>query len=290
MKKIILSLIVLSSNTFATSFCEKIDLKFKKYNWGTSNCSSFKFNNFGKSSLNNELSYITFGNTPNPKDVSLIMCGVHGDEITPVKFCFDLLNNIDKTITDKLIIIAPIVSPDGFLEKGVSRTNHNGVDVNRNFPTKDWDKEAHRRWHIQYGKNKRKYPGKHAASEEETKFQIYLIDKYKPKKIFSVHSPLNTFDYDGPIIQSDGKLHPAKKLLKEMSEVTKFKVAKLPYFPGSLGNYAGVERGIPTYTLELPSSDYTKHKEYWSNFKNAVDLVLVKPIDIETSVVIQNNK
>ena len=39
------------------------------------------------------------------------------------------------------------------------------------------------------------------------------------------------------------------------------------YFPGSLGNYSGHERGIPTITLELPSADYKKADFYWQKFK-----------------------
>ncbi|RPJ79241.1 MAG: hypothetical protein EHM20_01955, partial [Alphaproteobacteria bacterium] len=34
------------------------------------------------------------------KDVDIIMCGVHGDEITPVKFCFDIMNHLKSVYAD----------------------------------------------------------------------------------------------------------------------------------------------------------------------------------------------
>ena len=39
---------------------------------------------------------------------------------------------------DKKIVIAPLVNPDGFFSKPPKRTNSRGVDINRNFPTRDW--------------------------------------------------------------------------------------------------------------------------------------------------------
>ena len=72
-----------------------------------------------------------------------------------------------------------------------------GIDINRNFPTKDWYKNALRQWNMKYHKNKRYDPGKKPASEQETMFQMALIKRFKPQKILTLHSPLNFFDYDG---------------------------------------------------------------------------------------------
>jgi protein MpaA len=49
-----------------------------------------------------------------------------------------------------------------------------------------------------------------------------------------------------------------------------YQVKKFPYYPGSLGNYAGQERKIPTYTVELPSSDPAQSKEYWDLFRESI--------------------
>lgn len=53
-----------------------------------------------------------------------------------------------------------------------------------------------------------------------------------------------------------------------------YRVKNYPFFPGSLGNYAGNERKIPTYTLELPSSDNRNHKKYWKMFRESIDFAL----------------
>ena len=100
------------------------------------------------------------------------------------------------------VIVAPLVAPDSFLKKYPSRTNARGVDVNRNFPTKDWKADAIRLWKTRYGSAKRRFPGKVAKSEQETYFQINLINRYKPQKIISVHAPLTIIDYDGQKLES----------------------------------------------------------------------------------------
>jgi len=45
---------------------------------------------------------------------------------------------------------------------------------------------------------------------------------------------------------------------------------KFGFFPGSLGNYAGHERDIFTITLELPSSEANKAKEYFDKFQTSI--------------------
>ena len=56
-------------------------------------------------------------NTKSPRNTTLILCGVHGDEITPIKFCYDIMKHVEsnkKFYSEKLIVIAPIVNPDSF--------------------------------------------------------------------------------------------------------------------------------------------------------------------------------
>ena len=54
-----------------------------------------------------------------------------------------------------------------------------------------------------------------------------------------------------------------ESLLVQMSKKADgYKVGNYPFFPGSLGNWGRNERGIPTYTLELPTSDNRLHRKY----------------------------
>lgn len=280
-----------------SDYCQKVDKDFLSKGWGKSSCSNFNWR-FVRSSVSGDpLIWTTFGNYVEGKnDVTLIMCGVHGDEITPVKFCFDILNHIEtlkssnklsELLNNKYLIIAPVVNPDSFFKARPTRTNANGVDINRNFPTEDYQKLAYKMWKERYKKDPRRFPGKMANSEPEVLFQVNLIKRYSPKKIISVHAPLTMLDYDGPADQHTGGFigTRANQLLIQMSEKAKgYRIKNYPFFPGSLGNYAGNERNIPTYTLELPSSDARKSDHYWNLFKDsiisAINHDMAKDIDV----------
>ena len=75
-----------------------------------------------------------------------------------------------------------------------------------------------------------------------------LIEKYNPDRIVSIHAPLEVVNYDGP----------ARALAERMSVHNGYPVSgDIGYpTPGSFGNYAGVERSIPTITLELPRGGF----------------------------------
>jgi murein peptide amidase A len=261
-------------NEDVTKFCKSLDGKFSEYKWGEAHCQYFQWNNVRKSSAGTPLIWTVFGeeNSPAAANTTLIMCGVHGDEITPVKFCWDLMRELksNNAFSDKVVVVAPLVAPDSFLKAKPTRTNAAGVDVNRNFPTADWKAEAHKRWKVVHKKDKRKFPGPNAASEQETIFQMNLIKRYKPNKIISVHAPLTLLDYDGPSLKAEeGKF--AKTLLEQMSQKSMgYKISNYPIFPGSLGNWAGKENKIPTYTLELPNTNYLETDRFFNLFKDAV--------------------
>ncbi len=278
-------LILLTSQIYAitpavSEYCKKIDKTFQRYKWGESHCSETRWNHVRNSVIGTPLIWTVFGDEKRLKkdsnrNVTLFICGVHGDEITPVKFCFDLIEDIKKNPQlikeNTLVAIAPIANPDSFFKKKPTRTNANGVDINRNLPTKDWAKNAHRLWRKRYKKDKRRYPGRYAMSEPETLFKVNLMLRYKPTKVLSVHAPLTLLDYDGPEQGKNEKGKVAHELLIQMSEKAKqYKVKNYPFFTGSLGNWAGNERNIPTYTIELPNSDWTKTKRFYKRLRTAV--------------------
>lgn len=281
------------------NFCHKLEKSFTKYKWDKSFCEEMDWNYQRTSVKGDPLLYMTFGEyQPDTTKVetTLIMCGVHGDEITPIKFCFDVINYlrdvskgkiVDKKtgvtadLTGKFVVVAPLVNPDSYFKGRPTRTNANGVDVNRNFPTGDFDSLALKRWEDRYRKDKRRFPGAKAGSEPETGFQVDMITHYSPDKILSVHSPLTMLDYDGPASIHTGGLvgSKANELLIKMSEQAKgYRIKNYPFFPGSLGNYAGNERNIPTYTLELPTSDPRKVKTYWSLFKGSIHSAVMQEV------------
>jgi protein MpaA len=297
-------------------FCNKLESKFKIYGWEKSQCESFQWNHIRNSVLGDPLLWTIFGDvsdenkaTFKEKDLTIIMCGVHGDEITPIKFCFDIMyylrelyadtKNLENEFKNKIVLVAPLVNPDSFFKQHPTRINARGVDVNRNFPTRDWMRDARKYWISKLHKDKRRNPGLTQASEPEVVFQINLIKRYGPDKIISVHSPLTMLDYDGPNKIVNGFVDGAKahELLIQMSkDASDYKIENYPFFPGSLGNWAGKEREIPTYTLELPTTNPAKSEQYWKLFKSAIhsailhDLKISEPVATEQNSMANENK
>lgn len=173
--------------------------------------------------LGNKIELIGEGKT-------LIIGVFHGDE-PQGKFL------IEKYMKTNGLMFIPCLNPDG-MQLG-RRTNANGVDLNRNFPTKNWGEDT-----SLAGDNPSDYfGGTSAGSEIETQFVIDVIEKYKPELIITLHAPYKVVNYDGP----------AREIAEKISEIIKYPVeASIGYpTPGSFGTYAGVERQIPTITLEL---------------------------------------
>ena len=171
----------------------------------------------------------------------LIMGGIHGDEYSSISIMFKWMEQLENSKNrDFHWRFAPSVNPDGLLDGQAVRQNANGVDLNRNFPSDDWLDLAQEYWANTTSRNPRRYPGSHPASEPEVQWVVEQINSYKPDVIVSVHAPYHLLDYDGPPEPPEriGELH----------------LHLLGVYPGSLGNYAGLNLGIPVVTMELPSA------------------------------------
>ena len=97
------------------------------------------------------------------------------------------------------------------------------------------------------------------------------MDHFHPDKIFSVHAPLGFLDYDGPGDRKPRHLsrseRRARQFVYEVSKKTRnYRVVDYSFYPGSLGNYAGNERNLPTITLELETTRVNMVEQYWLKF------------------------
>ncbi len=184
---------------------------------------------------------------------------IHGDEEESAAVTLawiDRLNSIEPRNSWRVI---PILNPDGWARK--TRTNAHGVDVNRNFPSKDWHDTALKFWKSQTKENSRRFPGSKPASEPETRCAMAQIEDFKPDFIISIHTPLGLLDFDGPKVTA-----PAFTPLPWVS---------LGNFPGSLGRYMWIDRGIPVLTVEL-KPDGLKHLEEFDRLQDASGTVAIQ--------------
>ncbi len=178
-------------------------------------------------------------NSRKPLGKVLLFGGIHGDEYSSVSVVFkwmSILNQHHSGLFHWQIV--PLLNPDGLLRKKSQRVNENGVDLNRNFPTPNWEEESSHYWIEKTSRNPRRYPGTNALSEPETRWLVEKISSFKPDIIVTVHAPHGIVDYDGP------KNGPYK--------LGRLYLNLLGTYPGSLGRYAGVLERIPVVTIELP--------------------------------------
>lgn len=171
----------------------------------------------------------------------MLIGGIHGDELSSSSIVFHWMEMMQTPDAQRFEwIVAPAVNPDGLLAPKPSRVNANGVDLNRNFPTPNWNKEALRYWASRTGSDPRRFPGRAPLSEPESRWVNDQMQRFKPDVIISVHAPYGVLDFDG-------------------SGQPPFRFGRLPLnkvgiYPGSLGNYGGVHKNVPVITIELPNA------------------------------------
>lgn len=169
----------------------------------------------------------------------LLVGGVHGDEYSSVSVVFKWLKTLDQHHSGLFHWhIVPLLNPDGLLQNDSVRMNANGVDLNRNFPMPGWQNATEEYWVYRTNRNPRRYPGPSPLSEPESGWLVNEIESFAPDVIVAVHAPHGVVDYDGP------KDAPYK--------LGRLYLNLLGTYPGSLGNYAGIQKQIPVVTIELP--------------------------------------
>lgn len=173
----------------------------------------------------------------------LVTGAIHGDELSAASLAFHWIRQAQQPLDLPQPVhwrFIPVLNPDGVLHQPPRRVNANGVDLNRNFPTPNWERDAAHYWEKRTRKDPRRWPGKKPLSEPESRFLHEQMQSFKPHLIVAIHAPYGVLDFDGPSVPP--------------SRLGRLYLDQVGIFPGSLGNYGGVHKGVPVVTIELPNA------------------------------------
>lgn len=184
-----------------------------------------------------------------PGPTVLWIGGIHGDEpegavgteALPTELSSGGITNID-------LLQIQDSNPDGRSAK--TRGNANGIDLNRNFPTSNFDP------------NNPKY-GKTPLSQPESRLLFDVITASKPALIVVLHSWSNKsfVNFDGPATEYAGIWSKESSMEVVGSDGLGKKT------PGSLGTWAGIENEIPILTVEYRNGEGAESA--WNRSKKA---------------------
>lgn len=111
---------------------------------------------------------------------------LHGNETNTKRLLYlwinELEGNPDAIPAGKSIVIVPLTNPDGFAAG--SRTNANGVDLNRNFPANNWKSTVK----MPSGETLATGGGVAALSEPEAQVLANYVSSLGPALVMSYHS------------------------------------------------------------------------------------------------------
>jgi murein peptide amidase A len=167
----------------------------------------------------------------------LVIGGIHGDEREGGAAMPELLAWLEQSSGETGVatwMVIPDLNPDG--ASADRRTNHRGVDLNRNWPAQNFAPAPSR--------------GAEPLSEPETRAAHELFLSFAPHLVIALHSAENGpfVNFDGPAAELASAFAASARALDSSWRV----VAAMGYpTPGSLGSFAGVDRAIPVLTIEF---------------------------------------
>lgn len=169
----------------------------------------------------------------------LLFAAIHGEEPETAFALSRALRQLPAPPADCAVVLA--ANPDGLIRG--TRGNARGVELNRNFPTRDWrpDPVAHRST-LEDPRDVLLSPGAEPGSEPETRALITLVRELRPQTVIALHAPLACID--------DANHSPLGQWLAARTGLRLVTDVGYPT-PGSFGTW-GAEQGIPVITYEFP--------------------------------------
>ena len=169
----------------------------------------------------------------------LVFAAIHGEEPETTYALSRALRQLAEPSEHCAVVLA--ANPDGLIRG--TRGNARGVDLNRNFPSRDWQPNAvtHRST-MEDPSDVLLSPGESAGSEPETQALMALIKDLTPKAVVALHAPLACID--------DANASPLGQRLAQRTGMPLVRDVGYPT-PGSFGSWGG-DNGIPVVTYEFP--------------------------------------
>lgn len=169
----------------------------------------------------------------------LIFAGIHGEEPETTYALSRALRQLAEPLEKCAVVLA--ANPDGIVRG--TRGNARGVDLNRNFPSRDWKPApvTHRST-LEDKSDVLLSPGESAASEPETRALLSLIADLKPEAVIALHAPLACID--------DANDSALGRWLAERTGMPLVRDVGYPT-PGSFGSW-GSDNNVPVVTYEFP--------------------------------------
>ena len=205
----------------------------------------------------------------------LIVAGIHGGyEWNTIALANELITHINEKPevipTDATLYIIRNMNPDGEARAhGVDgRVNNNGVDLNRNFPSKNWTAEWDRDGCWIYRPTT---GGLYGGSEPETRTVMSFIKSHKIDAMISYHSAaLGVFPGGVPWEK------PSIELAKALSKATRYLYPPIDTgceYTGTLADWA-VENGVgAAVDMELRNHSDTDFDENLKALKMLLSFV-----------------
>lgn len=192
----------------------------------------------------------------------LFIGGVHGDEPEGVELAKKTLDWLRSESYQKHPgsnktpwILIPCLNLDGYLRN--ERVNAQGIDLNRNFPSKNWQpRETKDRY----------YSGSKPKESPEVSLLVDLIQSSKPQVIIHCHS------WEPCIVCTGPKDHPYATALALASGYPLKNDIGYPT-PGSLGDYGWMDLRIPVICIE--EQEHENLNLIWGHFKSGIQQIFL---------------
>jgi protein MpaA len=169
----------------------------------------------------------------------LVFAAIHGEEPETTYALSRALRQLASPPEHCAVVLS--ANPDGVMRG--TRGNARGVDLNRNFPSKDWQGRAvtHRST-IEDRSDIVLSAGERPASEPETQALLSMIQELRPRAVVALHAPLACIDdvNDSALGQRLSQ-RTGMPLVRDVGYPT----------PGSFGSW-GADHGVPVVTYEFP--------------------------------------